>query len=126
MSRVITSPVKRWPGTVTLADPLNYEQLAAWQDAVSEAERIKAALQAPLGTTLIVGDIVGYPQIAQVFLPGVCACVEAWDIGGTGWPAVVGPGTIPATPRAPAARLLSWLIGEISNTISEADDIPND
>lgn len=117
MGKTITSPVKRFSGSVTLADPLTYPQYIAWLDAVEAAGKIKT-------DGLTVGDIAATPRLTAAMLPGVCACVEQWAIAGL--PAVVTPDTFPATPRVSSVRLLVWLIGEISALVSAVDDIPNE
>lgn len=110
MSRVIVSPVARWAGSVTLADPLTFPQLAAWQQAVQAASAAveRGAVQAEADGAL---------------LAGVCACVERWELAGL--PAAVTPETFPATPRVASGRLLRWLIEQITALIVEADDVPN-
>lgn len=34
MSKIVTSPIKRFPGTVTLPDPMSWDQLSRWGDFV--------------------------------------------------------------------------------------------
>lgn len=111
MGKVITSPVKRYAGTVTLAYPLTYPQYSAWRKAVETL---------PGGVTW--GETIGNDDLVLAILPGVCACVETWGLAGMG--EHVTPETFPATPRIASARLLIWLIGEINKIIAEEDESP--
>lgn len=104
MSKVITSPVKRWPGSVTLADPLTFPQFIAWRDAVRAASEHR-------------GDLLRY---SEALLPGVRACVEKWEL------ANFKPDPFPATPRQSSDRLLAWLVREINAIASAGDDEDED
>ena len=75
MSKVITSPVKRWPGSVTLADPLTFPQYAAWRNALDEVLLLAppdpdAEEGAPRSITYYVAAID--QQMAELWIPGVC------------------------------------------------------
>ncbi len=102
MGRVITSPVKRWPGTVTLAEPLNVMQFIAWKDALKGAPDLA----------------VDYDRYCAALLPGVCACVEKWGLEGLGQ---LSPETFPYTPRAEADELLAWLVRDIRRVVAGID-----
>jgi hypothetical protein len=107
MSKIITSPIKRWPGTVTLSDPLTYPQRFAYEDSLEAARG--------LGETTI-------GRIHYALLPGVLACVEKWEL--TGMPAVIATETFPSTPKKSAAELLSWLVKEVATLFEESEDVP--
>jgi hypothetical protein len=106
MSKIITSPVKRWSGSVTLYDPLTIPQAMAFEDALdlARAEENKDFTRAKIG---------------QLLLPGICACVEKWELDGLG---IVTPENYPASPKLSSAMLLSWLMGEITTLFKEADE----
>lgn len=109
MSKVVTSPVKRWPGTVTLAEPLSFPQFAAWNEAAIAAQAVI--------------ERKGYQhEFDAAMLPAIRACVEAWDLTGPGAPT---RDFYPATPRRASEALTAWLIGEISRIATEADEVPN-
>jgi len=110
MSKVITSPVKRWTGTVTISDPLNYPQALDIEAAISQATAL------PDGATR--------RQYNFTLLPAVLGCVERWDLQGL--PAQVGVDSFPATPPTSSARLLAWLINEVIALYREADENPNE
>ena len=109
MSKVITSPVKKWPGSVTLSDPLTVPQAMAFEEslALARAEENQEITRA---------------KIAGLLLPGICACVEKWELEGLG---IVTPENYPATPKLASALLLAWLMKEITELFNEADEIPN-
>jgi len=111
MGKVITSPVKRYPGTVTLAYPMTYPQYAAWQKAI-----------AGLPKEITIGKTATDDENAQTILPGICACVETWNLAGIG--EHLTPETFPASPRISSARLIIWLISEINAIIAEEDESP--
>jgi hypothetical protein len=107
MSRAIESPVKRWPGRITLPDYLTAPQDAAFEDARTEAANF--------------GDDQ-FAHFSNAWLPGILACVEKWEL--QGFPENPTPETFPKTPRGPFAELLAWIIGEIAK-LYEDDPVPN-
>ena len=108
MSRTITSPVRRFSGTVVLADPLTFDQLFAFMDSINSAREI--------------GD--NSARVNYAALPGILACVEAWHL--VGIPDGVTLDTFPATPPVSVARLIGWLVEELSKEFDEAETVPND
>lgn len=107
MSKTITSPVKRYPGTVTLSDPLTYPQVIAFDTAMDRASEL--------------GDVVLQSQFNGVMEPAVMACVEAWDISGL----PPKPQHMPASPRKSAHAFFDWIFREILALYQEAEEIPN-
>lgn len=102
MGKTITSPVRRFPGTVTLSDPLSYPQVYAWRDAIEAAQAAgEDAIKAN-------GALVS----------GILSVVEEWHLAG------VDPARFPATPAQSAAALVGWLVGEISALFAEAETVP--
>jgi hypothetical protein len=99
MGKVIQSPVTRWPGTVTLSDPLSFPQSFAFEDGLEAAaalpEKHKKSIR----------------RNHAALLPGVCACVEAWELKGL--PEVITPDNFPSTPIEDAASLCAWLIDAV-------------
>jgi hypothetical protein len=110
VSRTITSPVKRFSGTVELADPLTFPQVFAFQDSL---DAVKAAEEE--------GDTY---RVNYAALPGIIACVEAWHL--EGMPERVTIESFPATPPIAAARLIAWLYGEITKGFQDAETVPNE
>ena len=111
MPKIITSPVTKWPGTVTLPDWLSFQQEAAWEEVIEglEGEQV-------LG-------LAAKAKSALLFVPVITGIVQSWDLGG-GFPCPPTLDTWPATPKISSALLLAWLIGEISAMHNEATTIP--
>lgn len=105
MPKLIVSPIRKWPGSVTLQDPLlfpAYMKLKAGLDEGQAAEDNSAK--------------------TSIVLPGICACVEKWELKGLGQ---LTPETFPASPMKASAELFAWLMGEIMALLLEAEELPN-
>jgi len=98
MSKIITSPFEKFKGTVTLSDPLNMAQTLGWEKAIRLAQSL--------------GEQVYISDLNATYLPALMACVEEWHIAGI--PPNPTPETFPFSPRLATAKLIDWLIGEIS------------
>ena len=99
MSKVITSPIKRYPGTVTLPDPLTWDQLSRWGDFVSNFK----------------GNTFDNLHAEAAFLPGF---VEAIDI--QNFPK--DPANNPPKHLKDFSALMDWIVGEVLITI-EGEEI---
>lgn len=112
MGRIVQSPAKCWPGSVTISDPLTVPQYIQWQDAVEAVRSI--------------GDEkLSNPRVLLAILPGICACVEKWELRGK-FPEVVTPDTFPQTPRAAALKLSKALVDAITEIAYASDEVPNE
>ena len=110
MSKIVQSPVKRWPGTVTLSDPLTFPQALAVEDALEAAKEL--------------GEEASQRRQNYTVLPGLLGCVEKWDLDGF----VENPtaDTFPSTPAIASAELIGWLIEEVISLYYEAEPDPNE
>lgn len=106
MSKIITSPVKRFPGTIKLQDPLYYPQAMAMRNAIEAAREL--------------GDNAQIIDYNHAMMPGVFACVEEWNI--TGVDKHPTPDTFPVTPSKSAGELTAWLISSVVGLYQEAED----
>lgn len=97
MSKTITSPVKEFPGTVTLPNHLTMPQALAYEQAVRDGSALTE--QGALPT-----------EYDAVYLRAVCECVEEWGLDGFEQLSV---DTFPATPRQASTELVVWLFGEL-------------
>ncbi len=104
MGKVITSPVKKWQGTVTLRDPLSLPQVVAIQDANAEVQALgkKTTLQ----------------KQHNILVPVLLDCIEKWDLEGIDDP----PNPFPASPLVSSAKLANWLLDEVGNLLIEDDE----
>jgi hypothetical protein len=108
MSKVITSPVEEFPGTVTLYDPMTLPMVLAFNRGSKAAGEAEDALEK-----------------ISLHLPGILGCVEKWDIEGVP-PDRQNVANFPFTPLAPAIRLMSWLISEVNKVMFATAEVPND
>jgi len=97
MSKVVISPSLRWPGQVSLSSPMTLPQALAWEKCIRVAQNNTEA------STLT--------DFNYAILPGICACVEKWELEGIDNPT---PETFPATPRKQSIELITWLMTEVS------------
>ena len=107
MSKVLTSPVEEYAGTVTIPDRLTAPQYMIYKKTSRE---VQAA-----------GD--DYDELAITALPGVLALVEEWNISGLESPAFE---TFPMTPIVPAVRFLLFIWGEINHLVVPVTEAPNE
>ncbi len=110
MSKIITSPVDKWPGTVTLSDPLTFPQALAVEDALAAAKEL--------------GEEASQRRQNYTVLPGLLGCVEEWDL--ENFPKNPTADTFPSTPAKPNAEIIGWLIDEIIGLYYEAEPDPNE
>lgn len=109
MSRVVTSPVRHFSGSVTLQDPLYFPQVIAVRDARLASEALG---EKPLAI-----------EYNHAILPGVIACVEEWHLRNV----LANPtaDTFPTTPAESANKLVDWLVEEVNKLFLETEEIPN-
>jgi hypothetical protein len=117
MSKVIESPISKFSGSVTLYDPLNMAQTLGWEKAVSESKKLRNVIKA--------GGEVMLTDFNAVYLPAIIACVEAWNL--IGIPSGPTLESFPFSPRLATAKLMDWIIGEITKIYvgEEADGEKN-
>lgn len=107
MPKILTSPVKRFPGTVTLPDGYTFPEIIAFDKALAVART----------------DGLSNMEQWHAILAGLLPCVSAWALDGV--PANPTPDTFPATPRVSVTRLVSWLYDEVSKAQVDEGDTPN-
>lgn len=108
MSKIITSPVKQFPGTVTISDPLSFPQSIAFEKAINETSGREDMLQ---------------QEYDFAFIPVIISCVEEWNLNG--FPDVVTADNFPSTPRVASNKLIAWLIEQILSLFMEGEEVPN-
>ncbi len=145
MSKVIVSPIARWSGTVTIADPLTLPQAELIQDGFEKDEPfelIKARKDyfdcvkeygkddersIKLGLALIEISEKNRPfhTVADKRqLPAIFACVEKWELANM--PENLSIDNFPASPRGDSHRLIEWLFNEICKVFNGEKEIPNE
>lgn len=116
MSKVITSPVARYPGTVTISDPMTAPQCWALEDAREEArEKIGASEMTRKN----------YRAYQRLVLPAIAACVEKCDLTTDGKPVTLTPDSFPGSPVVDGMELFTWLHNAVLAVYSgETADVP--
>jgi hypothetical protein len=109
MSTAHESPVKKFPGSVTMPDYLSYPQVLAFRRAVKEAKEL--------------GDDVPLFEYNHALLPGIIPCVEKWEIPSL--PQSITADSFPVAPSQASQRFTAWLIRLVTELMNEAEDIPN-
>ena len=110
MSKKISSPVQRWAGTVTIADPLT----------IPQAQLIEAGMTMPENGA---DGRVWLSVIDNMQLPAVFGCVEKWELDNM--PADLTLDNFPASPRKDSHDLVDWLFTEIRKVYFGELVIPN-
>lgn len=106
MPKIITSPVDKFPGTVTLHDPLYGPQVLPFERALNAVSKREE------GDTISDGDLL--------MLSGVLPCVEKWDIQGV--PDEPTADTFPMTPKRAASNLIRWVFDEVCKIYAGEED----
>lgn len=111
--KVITSPSKKWAGTVTLHDPLTMPQVRLIEDAIGIDLKQKER-----------DGRVWTSHIDEATLPAVLACVKEWNLSGLSYPVTVE--NFPATPRPQSHELIRWLFDEVYKVYLGEIQVPNE
>jgi len=106
VSRIISSPVKAWPGSVTIRDPLLWPEFITLHRAILLSKACEA----------------DEAEKATLLLPGLCAMVEEWHLIGLG---ALTPETWPASPLKDSFELIGWLMAEAGRLMAGAEEVPN-
>jgi len=111
MSKKITSPVKRWGGSVTIADPLTLPQAMAIEAAIKKNGENE-------------GGKITWTRIDSNTLEAVLPCVEVWELHD--FPDNVSLENFPASPRKASHDLVEWLFKEVFAVYLGEMEIPNE
>lgn len=107
MSKIITSPVEKFQGTIVLQSPIIFDLYLEWMDIAQEAAEKKTT-----------------KEMVFTYIPMLCKLIERADIVGmVEHPTVE---TWPKTPAPSVLALVAWLVNEARSLIAEADTIPPD
>ena len=117
MSKVIKSTIKRWPGTVTIADPMTMPQVLAVEKALIDSRDFIEERKD--GKTYLKAKTMP-GSIDAPRLEAVIACVESWDLKD------FQSDPIQCTPRDDSRDLISLLFSEILNIYNGEIEIPNE
>ena len=104
MGKEIKSPVKKFPGSVILKDPLPFPDFITYEKELANSG--------------VEGITEGERELC--LFAAIFVIVESWDIKDFDCE------NPPATPRTPVIKLLTWLIEEIGKMINGVEDIPKE
>jgi hypothetical protein len=107
MSKTITSPVKRFPGTITIPDFLTVPQARAWEKSLKEADALRETIE--------VSDVA----YIEAWIPGISAVVSEWNLENFS----IDP--FQTTPRVAVLNLFTLIIGEVNKLYWDDSEIPN-
>lgn len=113
MSKVITSQIKRFEGSVTIADPIT----------LAQAQAIEAGMKPPEEQEIVNGRVWLSVQDSAK-LPAIFACVEKWELSGL--PENVTADTFPASPRGATHKLIDFIFAEIFKVYIGEAEVPNE
>ncbi len=110
MGKIITSPVKRWPGTITIAYPMTLPQVALYQRAIIEiieyGDKITAIIQ------------------GAVLWRTLRPLIEKWNIKKLPFP---NEDNFPGYPKKAVDEFFIWFFKEINKAHKEAEEeVPKD
>ena len=128
MSRIIESPVKKWPGTITIPDFLTINQAITYEDAIDSANKLLPKIEDGDSEEVVkekkakIAEIISGKKYERELLPGIFACVESWNLQGL---ENISVDNFPGTPKRARAELFYWLLGAIADLYKDEAEIPN-
>jgi len=111
MSKQITSPIERWAGTVSIADPLTLSQARLIEDGLTTPE---TDANGKFWTSAL--------DIKQI--PAILACVEKWELANLPDPLTLE--NFPASPRKDSHALVEWIFRDIMRVYSGEAEVPKE
>jgi len=123
MSKVIKSTVERWPGSVTLCDPLAPPQVFAIEDALDETAEIEPSAFKSLASKKSKVELRWQSRSNYAYLPAIILCVEKWDL--EDFPKSVTRDTFPSIQSEDSTILISTLFMELMKIYKEETEVPN-
>ena len=108
MDKIVKSPVKKWPGTITITNPLSFPQVIAIEDAIQQAREL--------------GEGISIGKYHSVLLDAFLDCVSDWNLEGLENP----PVPFPATPRLESTKLTAFIIDEVMKLFNDELEIPEE
>ena len=108
MDKIVKSPVKKWPGTIAIVNPLSFPQVIAIEDAIQQAREL--------------GEGISIGKYHSVLLDAFLDCVSDWNLEGLENP----PVPFPATPRLASTELIAFIIGEVMQLFNESSENPEE
>src|SRR5687767_3844181 len=134
----LTSPVKRFPGTVIVPDYLTPEQVFAIEDCqfnardyfkenTTETERLITNAKGEEVKAIESNSRFSWLRFRSHYIPAIVLCVKEWHLenfslnghGGASYE------TFPMTPAEDVSDLLEWVFSELVKIYNGASNVPN-
>ena len=109
--KVITTPIEKFAGTLTISDPLTLPQAQAIEQGLTMPQE---GADGRVWLSVIDGNQ----------LPAIFACVEKWEL--TNIHPEVTIETFPASPRVASHKLVEWIFSELRKVYLGEAEIPNE
>ncbi len=122
MAKVIESPVKKWPGKITISDPLSMIQVLALEEVVNERDAYHKNGASEEGDEAVNGHSM--IKSRSLLIPALIGCVESWDLEGLDKPN--GIEDWPGSPLKESGELINWMFTEIWALLELSTEVPND
>ena len=124
MPKVIQSPVKHFPGTVTLSDPLSLPQVVRIDECLLARKQYFEETEVDGERSYTLKEGAFWSNANTVEVEAILMCVEEWDL--RGFTEKVTADTFPGSPRAASVQLINWLVVEILRVYRGEVEIPNE
>jgi len=124
MPKVIKSPVKHFPGTVTLSDPLTLPQVVKIDECLFNRRHYFEETEVDGERMYTLKDGNFPSQADTVGVAAIVECVDEWAL--KNFPNDVTAETFPGSPRGASRELVSWLILEVLKVYNGETEVPNE
>lgn len=115
---------KRWTGHVIFAEPLNYEQVKAIQDAIDGAAEIAPSKALSYKSEEKTIDLYWTSGNDKHRLDAIMKCVTEWHIENL--PIPITADNFPFSPRVESSALIGWLWDELYKIYQGETEVPNE
>lgn len=119
MTNVRTSPIKQFPGSIRLIDPVVLPAVAKYEQAMLDGRELTREYT-PEGGKFPVG--LAAANYYATILPGVFAIVEGFEIEGI--PTNPTVESFPYKPKKAAELLVAWLVDTVKQYVEEDNQVP--
>lgn len=124
MPKVIQSPVKHFPGTVTLSEPLTLPQVVKIDECLLARKQYFEEVEVDGKHEYRLKDGSFWSNANTVEVGAIVECVDEWDL--KNFPDAVTPDTFPGSPRAASVQLINWLVIEVLKVYRGEVEVPNE
>ena len=124
MPKVIESPVKKFPGTVTLFDPLTMPQVVKIDECLLSRRQYFEETEIDGARGYVLKDDAFWSHPDTIALDAILVCVEEWNLKNL--PDDLTAENFPGSPRPASRALINWLVIEILAVYQGETEVPNE